>query len=296
MAVSVNSTLTYEGLSNGLHIFHSVCSITIAVAGTVGNSFSIYRLTQKGQKQQTCNIYLANLSVNNLLSSGIILPLIAINSFFKGWIYGTAFCKLFAYFLYSNICAEANAFVLLTVNRFMKIVHPKTYNTVYGRTRNNAIIIGAGWLMYAIVFILPLTDALGQFAFDPNKNFCGIINKDKFASVVAMCILSTSLPVIVVSYVSIFRTYKKSKQKIADKKDVEQTNTGIHSKQEVRLLRMIIIILVCFVLTYTPFAVMTIVDPSMELAGQWIHTIMSYITWTHLFINPIIYIIKSPKK
>ncbi|XP_067652907.1 protein trapped in endoderm-1-like [Haliotis asinina] len=296
MAVSVNSTLTDEGLSTELRIFHSVCSITIAVAGTVGNSFSIYRLTQKGRKHQTCNIYLANLSVNNLLSSGIILPLIGINSFFSGWIYGTAFCKIFAYFLYSNISAEMNAFNLLAFNRFMKIVHPKTYDNVYGRTRNNVIIVAVGWLMYAVVFLLPLTDVLGRFAFDPNKNFCGIINKDKFASVAAVCILSTSVPIIVFSYVSIFRTYKKSKQKIADKKDVEQTSTGIHSKQEVRLLRMILMILVCFLLTYTPFTVMTIVDPSMELAGQWIHTLTSYITWAHVFINPIIYIIKNPKK
>ncbi|XP_046562909.1 protein trapped in endoderm-1-like [Haliotis rubra] len=216
MAVSVNSTLTFEGLSNGLRIFHSVCSITIAVAGTVGNSFSIYRLTQKGRKHQTCNIYLANLSVNNLLSSGIILPLIAINSFFNGWIYGTLFCKFFAYFTYTNICAEMNAFNLLTFNRFLKIVHPKTYNTVYEKTRNNIILIAFGWVMYAVVFIFPATDVLGHFGYDPDKNYCAIERKDKFAKIIAGCILSTTVPIIIVSYVSLFCTYKKSKQKIAD--------------------------------------------------------------------------------
>ncbi|XP_046378203.1 G-protein coupled receptor moody-like [Haliotis rufescens] len=300
MSVTENSTSTYEELSTELRIFHSVSSIAIAIAGTVGNIISIYRLTRKSQRQQTCNIYLVNLSVNNLLSSGIILPLIAVNSFFNGWIYGLVFCKLFGYVLYTNICVEGNAITLLTFNRFLKIVHPNTYNTVYGRPRNNAIIIAVSWLFYAVLLIFPVTDIMGEFGYDPNKKYCGMSKKDNFALIIAACFLLTSVPLICYSYVSIFLTFKKSKQKIADKKtditSTEQTNTGINSRQEMRLLRMIIMIMVCFLLTYTPYSVITVVDPRMELAGRLINTIIIYICWSHLFINPIIYILKNPQK
>lgn len=302
MLTTVNSTLTQDTLSTGLRVTHSVCSLTIAISGVIGNSFTIYKLTRKRTKQLTCNLYLLNLCINNLLSSSILLPLLAVNSFFNGWIYGNTFCKVFAYLMYANVCAEINALILLTLNRYFKVVHPVTYMTIYDNRLNNSVMIIFSWTFYSLLLILPLAEIWGQFGYNLDKKYCAVIRNDNYVLFMCGILLVTSVPIIFWSYASIFYTYKKSKQKIAnfkeeaDAKSKEQTPSAAFSSQEVRLLRMIVLILGCFMLTYMPYMVMTVADPAMTVAGRWVHTIATYLSWLHVALNPCIYTLRNPRQ
>ncbi|NWW63413.1 CLTR2 protein, partial [Ifrita kowaldi] len=158
-----SSNCTIDGFKQAIY---PVMYLSIFSLGAVGNGLSIYLFFQTSQRTSV-NIYMQNLAISDLMLVST-LPFRA-TYFLLGsrWIFGDIVCRIMTYTLYMNMYCSIYFLTVLSVVRFVAIVHPfkcgKVTNTKYAR-----ITCAAIW-----IFVLAATSPL------LNKGIAGYSNPVK---------------------------------------------------------------------------------------------------------------------
>ncbi|NWI77614.1 CLTR2 protein, partial [Dryoscopus gambensis] len=125
-------------------VIYPIMYLFIFSLGAVGNGLSIYVLFQTSQRTSV-NIYMQNLAISDLMFVST-LPFRA-TYFLLGsrWMLGDIVCRIMTYTLYLNMYCSIYFFTVLSVVRFVAIVHPFkrgiVTNTKYARITCAAIWI-----------------------------------------------------------------------------------------------------------------------------------------------------------
>ncbi|NXO20573.1 CLTR2 protein, partial [Cisticola juncidis] len=115
-----SSNCTADGFKQ---VIYPIMYIFIFFLGAVGNSLSIYVFLQTSQRTSV-NIYMQNLAISDLMFVST-LPFRA-SYFLLGsrWIFGDILCRVMTYTLYMNMYCSIYFLAVLSVVRFVAIVHP----------------------------------------------------------------------------------------------------------------------------------------------------------------------------
>ncbi|NXR37562.1 CLTR2 protein, partial [Zosterops hypoxanthus] len=136
-----SSNCTVDGFKQ---VIYPIMYVFIFFLGAVGNSLSIYVFFQTSPKTSV-NIYMQNLAISDLMFVST-LPFRA-SYFLLGsrWIFGDILCRIMTYTFYMNMYGSIYFFTVLSVVRFVAIVHPfklgKVNSTKYARITCVAIWI-----------------------------------------------------------------------------------------------------------------------------------------------------------
>ncbi|NXR89410.1 CLTR2 protein, partial [Hypocryptadius cinnamomeus] len=146
--VALNGSLTDSSSNCSIdgfkQVIYPITYLFIFFLGTVGNSLSIYAFFQTSQRTSV-NIYMQNLAISDLMFVST-LPFRA-SYFLLGshWIFGDILCRIMTYTLYMNMYCSIYFLTVLSVVRFVAIVHPfkhgKVTNMKYARITCVAIWI-----------------------------------------------------------------------------------------------------------------------------------------------------------
>uniref|UniRef100_H2YWK1 G-protein coupled receptors family 1 profile domain-containing protein n=1 Tax=Ciona savignyi TaxID=51511 RepID=H2YWK1_CIOSA len=127
------------------------------ILGTLGNLLTIVVLARISTLQSSFNIFITSLAVVDLLTAALMMPFNVAGYAQMDWSLGgaesiTASIQAFVYFCcgYTSI----TCFVLITTNRYISVMLPTHYKTLFSKSR----IIGAviiSW-MVAPAFLLPV--------------------------------------------------------------------------------------------------------------------------------------------
>ena len=122
----------------------------ITLLGASGNSLVIYVILSNRSMRTVTNILLLNLAVADLCFVGIVPPSTAYQHFTSTWPFGNAGCKLMHYLVNVTAYVTVYTLVLVSVIRYMTIVH--SVRTAPIRTRRNVLAaVAAIWaLMLAV--------------------------------------------------------------------------------------------------------------------------------------------------
>ncbi|NWW38600.1 CLTR2 protein, partial [Panurus biarmicus] len=115
-----SSNCTIDGFKQ---VIYPIMYLFIFFLGAVGNSLSIYVFFQTSQRTSV-NIYMQNLAISDLMFV-ITLPFRA-SYFLLGsrWIFGDILCRIMTYTLYMNMYCSIYFLTVLSMVRFVAIVHP----------------------------------------------------------------------------------------------------------------------------------------------------------------------------
>ncbi|XP_021384152.1 cysteinyl leukotriene receptor 2 [Lonchura striata] len=136
-----SSNCTIDGFKQ---VIYPIVYLFIFFPGAVGNSLSIYVFFQTSQRTSV-NIYMQNLAISDLMFVST-LPFRA-SYFLLGsrWVFGDILCRIMTYTLYMNMYCSIYFLAVLSVVRFVAIVHPfkhgQVTNTKYARITCAAIWI-----------------------------------------------------------------------------------------------------------------------------------------------------------
>ncbi|NXR29423.1 CLTR2 protein, partial [Cinclus mexicanus] len=117
-------------------VIYPIMYLFIFFLGAVGNSLSIYVFFQTSVRTSV-NIYMQNLAISDLMFVST-LPFRA-SYFLLGsrWVFGDILCRIMTYILYMNMYCSIYFLTVLSVVRFIAIVHPfkhgKVTDTKYAR-------------------------------------------------------------------------------------------------------------------------------------------------------------------
>ncbi|GIX70210.1 g-protein coupled receptor moody [Caerostris darwini] len=275
--------------------FAAACLIIFAIVGVFGNFVSILALSKSKKLRNATTAFIVNLCVADLLFCGFSMPLSALTFLERHWNYGDVLCKLFPLVGYSNGAVSLFSVIAITINRYILIVHPNVYRDMY-KPRNIAIMIGFIWMSALVLLIFPLFEVWGKFGYDPKVGTCSIMKLNGRSPKMTFCIVAFGLPSMVfpVCYSRIYwvvhQASERARKDSLDNVSINKTALR-RSKQELKVLRMIMVIFITFVLCYVPVIVVKIFKKEDDMP---ILNIFGYLGFYFSnIINPVIYIVMS---
>uniref|UniRef100_A0A8C8RKI3 Cysteinyl leukotriene receptor 2 n=1 Tax=Pelusios castaneus TaxID=367368 RepID=A0A8C8RKI3_9SAUR len=98
--------------------------LTVFILGVTGNSLSIYVFLQPYKKKTSVNVFMLNLAISDCLFV-LTLPFrVHYYLYDSVWVFGDAGCRIMAYSLYVNMYCSIYFLTVLSIVRFVAIVHP----------------------------------------------------------------------------------------------------------------------------------------------------------------------------
>nr|6RZ6_A Chain A, Cysteinyl leukotriene receptor 2,Soluble cytochrome b562,Cysteinyl leukotriene receptor 2 [synthetic construct]6RZ7_A Chain A, Cysteinyl leukotriene receptor 2,Soluble cytochrome b562,Cysteinyl leukotriene receptor 2 [synthetic construct]6RZ8_A Chain A, Cysteinyl leukotriene receptor 2,Soluble cytochrome b562,Cysteinyl leukotriene receptor 2 [synthetic construct]6RZ9_A Chain A, Cysteinyl leukotriene receptor 2,Soluble cytochrome b562,Cysteinyl leukotriene receptor 2 [synthetic constr len=132
--------------------FFPIVYLIIFFVGVLGNGLSIYVFLQPYKKSTSVNVFMLNLAISNLLFIST-LPFRA-DYYLRGsnWIFGDLACRIMSYSLYVNMYSSIYFLTVLSVVRYLAMVHPFRLLHVTS--------IRSAWILCGIIWILIMASSI----------------------------------------------------------------------------------------------------------------------------------------
>ena len=277
-----------EGRSAWLVSLESTLFSMILVSTLVGNVMTIIVIYKNKSLQTIPNYFVLSLAVSDLgmaiFSEPFCLTVLAVS----GWPFGYVMCQFNGFIVLTVVSASMQTIAWMAVNRFYRVVKPSLYGRFFTFKSIKGILFSV-WLL-AVLVPCPYFLAGNKFVFIPSKFFCYQHVKGAFFTAF-LVIFVVGFPSLVIffCYFRIFQTVKKHNNNL-------QQSTNRISAEEIKITRTLFVIVVLFMLCWTPVLVIDLID---TFRGRWSLSRSTYTTYSFLaalssMVNPICYGIMNP--
>ncbi|XP_075043321.1 type-2 angiotensin II receptor [Mixophyes fleayi] len=226
----------------------------IFIFGFIGNSLVIIVLCFQQELKTVASIYILNLAMADFLCL-LSLPFWATYyAFGLNWMFGTVMCRISSSILTLNLFASIFFVSCMSVDRYLAIVYPLHSQM---RTLKQANVVALAIWTIAVMSTLPTFYFRNTYYIENLDVHACIMDfpKKEYSSwCAAMSLMKTSLgfclpiTVIITSYLMTGLHLKKSKGPVLNRKNRD------------RVLKIVTAIVVCFLICWLPFHVLTFLD------------------------------------
>ncbi|XP_017532901.3 probable G-protein coupled receptor 101 [Manis javanica] len=154
-------------------IIRSSVLLIFLTASFVGNIVLALVLQRKPQLLQVTNRFIFNLLVTDLLQISLVAPWVVATSMPLFWPLNSHFCTALVSLTHLFAFASVNTIVVVSVDRYLSIIHPLSYPSKMTPRRGYMLLYGT-WIV-AILQSTPPLYGWGQAAFDERNALCSMI-------------------------------------------------------------------------------------------------------------------------
>ncbi|XP_023244425.1 G-protein coupled receptor moody-like [Centruroides sculpturatus] len=310
--INVTTVPLFETYPKELLYFAAAACIVFVFIGVPGNFVTIVALLKSPRLRNVTSAFIINLCVADGLFCIFSLPLAASMFIHKTWIYSDFLCMIFPLFRSSNAAVSLFTIIAITINRYVIIVHPKSYTKIYTKM-NISVIIAFIWLVSFALMTPTALGIWGKYAFNPEVGTCTVVKVNGKSSKTFIHILAFVIPcfIFVFCYSRIFWIVRKSKRKLKIGHELKKEEKSVNLKlkccgkkaekserekkqkqsKDLKVLKVILVIFLAFVFCYTPIIFVKIFKKEKSLPAL---NILGYLGgYSTACINPIIYVITS---
>ena len=269
--------------------------------GTVGNILIIGALFVHARLRVRSNIFIGNLAVADFCVTAIINPLNVVGVIHSQMFYQyPVICDAIGCLCLVSCFVSIWSIAAITLNRYIAICHSgMLYHRIYNRKTIPFIIAGI-WI-YCFFVDLPNFLGWGEHVFNSRARLCLFDYTVSYSYTLYLVCLAIAIPMFLVSfcYVRILLFAWKSKQRLRKFANTDSVTCpripGGRNRirtTDVRLLRSVASTWVAFIIMWTPFVIVVLLDP-----GDWSGSVFAVaITLAHCnsSINSIIYGATNP--
>lgn len=259
----------------------------VFVIGLVGNILVVLVLMQYKRLKSMTSIYLLNLAISDLLFL-FTLPFWIDYKLKDNWVFGDGLCKLLSGLYYTGLYSEILFIILLTIDRYLAIVH--AVSALRARTVTWGIVTSIITWVLALLASIPglcFSKTQGEFShYTCSLHFPSESLKEwKQFQALKMNILGLVLPllVMIICYTGIIKILLRRP-----------------NEKKAKAIRLIFVIMIIFFLFWTPYNLTMFVSAfqnffftneceqskQLDLAIQ----VTEVIAYTHCCVNPVIYV------
>ncbi|XP_008068398.1 probable G-protein coupled receptor 101 [Carlito syrichta] len=154
-------------------IIRSIVLLIFLTVSFVGNIVLALVLQRKPQLLQVTNRFIFNLLVTDLLQISLVAPWVVATSVPLFWPLNSHFCTALVSLTHLFAFASVNTIVVVSVDRYLSIIHPLSYSSKMTQRRGYMLLYGT-WIV-AILQSTPPLYGWGQAAFDERNALCSMI-------------------------------------------------------------------------------------------------------------------------
>ncbi|CRK95706.1 CLUMA_CG009163, isoform A [Clunio marinus] len=164
----------FNGFSSSLLNFASICCIIFMLLGIPGNLITIIALSRCKKVRNATAVFIINLSCSDLSFCCFNLPLAASTFYHKEWVHGDLMCRLFPMLRYGLLAVSLFTILMITINRYIMIGHPRIYPRIY-RRKYLIIMVALTWICAFASLVQTWREEWGRFGFDDSIGSCSIL-------------------------------------------------------------------------------------------------------------------------
>ncbi|KAM8749954.1 trace amine-associated receptor 4-like [Acanthopagrus schlegelii] len=274
---NLEATLTYNLLS---------CITLLTVVLNLLVIISIYHFRQL---HTPTNFLLLSLAVSDFLVGSLLMP-VEILLTETCWMLGDLMCALYFLLPVIIVAASVGNMVLISVDRYVAICDPLRY-TVKVTQRLAIICILLCWTCSVVYSIFLLYDNLKQPGRYNSCNGDCVVNITGVVDLVVSFIIP--ITVIIVLYMRIFVVAVSQARAMQSQFATVSLKTGQVKKSEMKAARTLGILVIVFVVCYSPYYCVSLVGHEI-LVGSKTEVFMMFLMYINSCLNPVIYALLYP--
>lgn len=259
-----------------------VC-VLVTTTSILGNVFVLFTLYRNPRLRKPSNFYIISRTMSDMTLAVAGMTLVCVTSFAGRWIFGPALCWFQASVATMLGTASLVNMALIAVNRLLKVVYPNMHRKLVS-ARTIFISIFAAW---SFTGVIPLSFYITgvKNIFHPGHQLCLFdFGTASYTLIALIAIFETFLPyqVIFISYFKVWRFIKSHKL---------QMSTSRVNVEDIKLNRLLAVIVISFTICFTPFFVMILIDTSPEKFSlpRLLYFFATVTVGAASCINPMIY-------
>uniref|UniRef100_A0A182LUT2 G-protein coupled receptors family 1 profile domain-containing protein n=1 Tax=Anopheles culicifacies TaxID=139723 RepID=A0A182LUT2_9DIPT len=308
--------LEKENFLNVSRWFHHLQQLEEIRQGNVTTLLALGRNRPVRQRRrQPTTAFVMSLATADLLFCVAVMPLMALRYGRRRWpfISNSLWCRLFPVALYGTVATSVLSLVALTVNRYVLIVHPSWYGSVYRTPGMVPFQLAICWAIPYGLMALPLFELWGRLGFDRRTFSCTVLpsitsagnfsaSPKKFIFIVGFALPFCAIVLCYTAIIGAVRRQRRNMQRYT----VKPTGTAAtptsgnipgpsNDDDERHLTRTTAAIFGCFMLCFLPLTIANVLLEDAASAGEAgdVHVLASILTWHSAVLNPFIYALGS---
>lgn len=262
----------------------------ISCCGVTGNALVIYVIVSRRRMRTVINILLLNLALADLCFALVIPPSTAYVLATDQWLLGDAICRLMHYLVNVTAYVTVYTLVLISINRYMTIVHSTSTARFRTRPVTVGLIVGV-WVMTGLLNV-PVLTIYGSKRLDNGAYDCDLHDLDSGRPLFSTFFVFAYLyPLIVIAVFSTRILLSISSHPVAAPEMRRRCLRSHRRKRQIS--RMLIVVVVVFALLWLPVHVHLLVAfwgslPTNELY-QAVTILWYCLAYGNSCVNPLIY-------
>ena len=276
----------------GIAVTGALGMSTIIGIGIFGNILLLAALYRTPSLRKKCNVFLATLAINDLLTLLGPCLVVLISYIRRSWVLGGSLCVLFIPIVTANITTTSLHIVMITTYRFLIVVKPNWYRH-WSKKWVMALIV---FLLFMFGFSIDLLRRIPMAFFNPvmgiHAEFDSLfmwcdIKRDEPMTVEFILIWYICLILIITAlYLKIYLFVKKNQVRVTS-----NTNSSQNSKKskDVQVAKTMLVVMVIFAVTYLPWPLANNIARGGQHVNDFVALLFTLLQWSSASVNWLVY-------
>ena len=269
---------------------HSVILALCAIFALKGNSLVCLAFYRNRRLRTVTNVYVLSLAVADIMASTLVLPFSTLASGYRAWPFSFSFCQFNGFISYLWGTMSINILALTAVNRYICIVKPHLYPTLFTRKKTLFSILSISLLTFTSCLSATLAIPI-LFQWYPLDLAIKVTRLEVRAGVAKSGVgfVGLAMSLIIFCYGSVYRTIKRHNSVVSPAVQ-DTTSQATVSPHEIQASRVLLVTVIGFGVCWIPLTVVRILNTYVKspLPSYWLSfsTLFAYFS---SWINPVIY-------
>ncbi|VVC41885.1 Hypothetical protein CINCED_3A020801 [Cinara cedri] len=294
------TNLSHDMVFNEGHVVTIVTYSILMVISAIGNITVLSIILKRRRKAGTrIHAMLMHLAIADLLVTFLMMPLEITWAWTVQWVFGEPLCRIMAFLRIFGLYLSGFILICISVDRYLAVLQPMR---LYQMDRRGKLMIGVAWI--ASFFCSLPQSFIFHVERHPNVTwFEQCVTYNAFSSkllelgyLYLSMLMMYWLPLIVIlfCYASIIvEIYRRSRESICGQGTDNVRRLGFLGRAKSRTLKMTIIIVIAFVVCWTPYYIMSIwywIDAKSAMTvDQKVQRVLFMFACANSCMNPIVY-------
>nr|QPZ46760.1 allatostatin A receptor [Grapholita molesta] len=263
----------------------------IGIVGLVGNALVVLVVSANPGMRSTTNLLIINLAVADLLFVIFCVPFTATDYVMPRWPFGDWWCKVVQYFIVVTAHASVYTLVLMSLDRFMAVVHPIASMSI--RTEKNALLAIACIWVVILTTAIPVGICHGEREYsyyDRNHSSCVFLEEQGYSKLgfqMSFFLSSYVIPLALISFLYMCMLIRLWKSAPGGRVSAESR------RGRKKVTRMVVVVVVVFAVCWCPIQIILLVKALdaysinyFTVTAQIVSHVLAYM---NSCVNPLLY-------